>query len=86
MKTPDLTKAQTVAVAQSVLAVLVSFGVPMTDVQIVAVMGLVTAVSGILIYSDTRIREERNRTEQTRMSVQGEENVAMIMNTEEEGV
>lgn len=57
--TPDITRAQWVALAQAILAVLVAFGAPITDEQSIALMALAAVVAGILIHSDRGIRNGR---------------------------
>jgi len=65
---PNMTQPQIVAVAQSLVAVLVAFGAPLTDVQTAAVLGLVAVVSAALMHSDARVREARNASYQMEMA------------------
>jgi len=58
---PDATKVQVVAVVQAVLAVVVAFGVPVTDQQSVALIALAGVIGTVLIGADASIRRERAR-------------------------
>ncbi|MBA2726489.1 MAG: hypothetical protein H0U53_10905 [Actinobacteria bacterium] len=59
METPDITPAQIAAFAQPVIAMLVAFGVPMTDAQTTAIIGLSGTISTALIIADMFIRRAR---------------------------
>ena len=56
---PSITPAQIVAIVQPVLATLVAFGVPMTDAQTTAILGLSTSISLMLVLADALIRRAR---------------------------
>lgn len=58
---PDITKAQVVAIAQALIAVLVAFGAPITQDQSVALLGLTAVVAAVLVHGDARIRSSRNQ-------------------------
>lgn len=58
-KTPDITKAQIVAMVQAVIGVLISFSVPISDVQSSALLGLTTIIAALLIAGDAAIRRGR---------------------------
>jgi hypothetical protein len=59
MKRPDITPAQIVALVQAVIAVLVSFSVPISDVQSAGLLALTTIVASVLIVGDAAIRRGR---------------------------
>lgn len=59
MNTPSITPAQIVAIIQPVLAFLVAFGVPMSETQQSAVLGLAGTISTALIVADMFIRRAR---------------------------
>lgn len=59
MLTPDITKAQVAAVAQALLAVVVAFGVNITEEQSVALLGLSGIVAAVLTLADAAIRRGR---------------------------
>jgi|SRR5262245_18837118 len=58
---PDHTRLQLVAVAQAVLAVVIAFGVPITDQQSIALIALAGVVATALVTADAAIRRERAR-------------------------
>lgn len=59
MKTPDITRAQTIAIVQAILAVLVAFGVNLSEQQQTALLGLSAAVAVVLPLADAIIRNGR---------------------------
>jgi hypothetical protein len=61
METPDITKAQIIALVQAVLAVAVSFGVDLSDRQEAAILGLAGAIAVVLPLADAIIRNGRSR-------------------------
>ena len=61
METPDITKAQIVALVQAVIAVAVSFGVDLSDRQEAAILGLAGAIAVVLPLADAIIRNGRSR-------------------------
>lgn len=61
METPDITKAQIIALVQAVLAVAVSFGVDLSDRQESAILGLAGAIAVVLPLADAIIRNGRSR-------------------------
>lgn len=61
MKTPDITTAQIVAVAQSVIGLAVAFGAPITTAQATAIVAVVSGIAGVLLVSDAVIRNGRSR-------------------------
>lgn len=66
MKTPDITPVQIVAMVQAVIAVLVSFSVPISDVQSSALLGLTTIIAAVLIVGDAAIRRGRAKIIETK--------------------
>ncbi len=58
---PDATRVQMVALVQAVIAVVVAFGVPISDQQSVALIALAGVIGTVLIGSDAAIRRERAR-------------------------
>jgi hypothetical protein len=56
---PDITKAQIVAVVQSVIAVAAAFGLPLTSQQSTALIGLSGLIAVALTVSDSVIRNGR---------------------------
>lgn len=61
MQTPDITKAQILALVQAVIAVAVAFGVSLTSEQQAAILGLAGAVAIVLPIADAIIRNGRSR-------------------------
>lgn len=61
MEMPDITRLQVVAIVQAILAVLVSFGIDLTDRQETALLGLAGALAVVLPLSDAIIRNGRSR-------------------------
>lgn len=59
MNTPSITPAQIAAFLQPVIALLIAFGVPMTDAQTTAIIGLSGTISTALIVADMLIRRAR---------------------------
>lgn len=59
MHTPDITKAQVVAVAQAVIGAAVAFGAPVSEAQSISLMGLVATIAAVLFHSDAKIRAAR---------------------------
>jgi hypothetical protein len=59
LQTPDHTRLQMVAVAQAVIAVVIAFGVPIT--QSIALVALAGVVGTALVAADAAIRRERAR-------------------------
>jgi hypothetical protein len=59
MQTPDLTRAQILAVVKSLIAVAVAFGVPLHPSQQIALLALVGTLSVVLISADAMIRRAR---------------------------
>jgi hypothetical protein len=57
VKTPDVTKAQVLALMQAAIATAVAFGAPLTDVQQAALMAL--AVFVVLVAADVHLRRGR---------------------------
>lgn len=57
--TPDITKAQVVSVVTPVLAVLVAFGVDLSDAQQTAILGLAGVVATVVALGDAIIRHGR---------------------------
>lgn len=58
---PDHTRVQFAAVVQAVIAVLVAFGVDISDEQSVALLALSGILGSVLIAADAAIRRERAR-------------------------
>jgi hypothetical protein len=56
---PDVTKAQAIAIVQAVIAVAVAFGVPISDNQSVALLGLAGLIGTVLLGADLGIRRGR---------------------------
>lgn len=61
MNTPDITKAQLIALVQAILAVVVAFGVNLSQAQQTALLGLAGAVAIVLPMADAIIRNGRAR-------------------------
>lgn len=61
MATPDITRAQVVAVAQAVIACLVAFGTPIDETQAAALVTLSGVIAVGLFGSDAHIRNGRAR-------------------------
>ena len=61
IQTPDHTRLQLVAIAQAVLAVVIAFGVPITDQQSIALVALAGVIATALVTADAAIRRERAR-------------------------
>jgi hypothetical protein len=59
--TPDVKRAQLISVAQTVIAVAVAFGAPITDQQSIALVALAAGLGSLLVVSDAAIRRERVR-------------------------
>ena len=59
MKMPDVTPAQIVALAQAVAGVAVAFGLPLSEAQSVALIGLVGVIATVLFGADAKIRNGR---------------------------
>lgn len=59
MKTPDITKAQILAVAGAAIGVAVAFGAPLSQDQQFALLALVAAVAAVLIHEDVKLRGKR---------------------------
>ena len=72
METPDITKAQIIALVQAVLAVAVSFGVDLSDRQEAAILGLAGAIAIVLPLADAIIRNGRSRIYAAHISAQPE--------------
>jgi hypothetical protein len=60
MDTPDVTKAQIIALMQAVIGTAVAFGAPISDAQSVALLALVAVVAAFLTHSDAKIRVGRS--------------------------
>ena len=60
LDTPDITKAQIVAVIQPVITCAVAFGAPISEVQSAALLGLAGAISTALVIADAMIRRGRS--------------------------
>lgn len=56
---PDITKADVLAIIQAVVALLVAFGLELTDAQIAAIVGLSAAIAITLPLADARRRNGR---------------------------
>lgn len=61
METPDITRAQVIAILQAFLAVLVAFGVDLSERQETALLGLAGALAVVLPLADAIIRNGRSR-------------------------
>lgn len=61
MQTPDITKAQIVAIVQPVITCAVAFGAPISEQQTTALLGLAGAISTALVIADAIIRNGRAR-------------------------
>lgn len=61
MNMPDVTKAQIIALVQAVLALVIAFGVDLTEAQQTAIIGLAGAVAIVLPIADAIIRNGRSR-------------------------
>lgn len=56
---PDVTKADVLAIIQAVVAVLVAFGLNLTEVQQASILGLATALAVALPLADAKRRSKR---------------------------
>lgn len=61
MNTPDITRAQILALAQAVIAVAVAFGFDLSQQQQTALLGLAGAVAIVFPLADAIIRNGRAR-------------------------
>lgn len=61
METPDITKAQVVALLQAIIALAVAFGVSLSAEQQTALIGLAGAIAVVLPLADAIIRNGRSR-------------------------
>lgn len=59
MQMPDVTKAQLIALVQAIIAVLVAFSVPISEIQSAALLGMTTVLATVLIAGDAAIRRGR---------------------------
>ncbi len=59
MSTPSVTPVQIVALVQQVLALLVAFGINVTEAQSIAIVALSGTVGAMLLFADARIRGKR---------------------------
>lgn len=66
METPDITRAQIVAIIQPIVTCAIAFGAPISETQSVALIGLAGAVSSALALGDAIIRNGRSRIEAAR--------------------
>lgn len=61
MDTPDITKAQVIALLQAIIALAVAFGVSLSSEQQTAIIGLAGAIAVVLPLADAIIRNGRSR-------------------------
>lgn len=73
MQTPDITKAQILALIQAVLALAIAFGVDLSTEQQTAILGLAGAVAVVLPIADAIIRNGRSRIVAESIRAMGEE-------------
>lgn len=73
MQTPDITKAQVLALMQAVIALVVAFGVDLSTEQQTAILGLAGAVAVVLPIADAIIRNGRSRIVAESIRAMGEE-------------
>jgi len=59
MDTPDVTKAQIIAIIQPPVTLAIAFGAPITTAQETALMGMAGAISTALIVMDGLMRRAR---------------------------
>lgn len=59
MQTPDITKAQIIAIVQAIIAVAAAFGLSMSAEQQTAIIGLAGALAVVLPIADAIIRNGR---------------------------
>lgn len=59
MTTPSITPAQIVAFVQPFLTLLIAFGLPLTDLQVTAIIGVSGSLSTALVIADMFIRRAR---------------------------
>lgn len=62
LKTPDMTPAQLVAIVGAIVAVAVSFGVPISAGERDAILQLAAILGSVLFASDALIRHGRSRS------------------------
>lgn len=58
-ETPDVTKADIIALVQAVLALLIAFGLDLTDVQVASIIGLSAVLAGAIPIADAHRRAGR---------------------------
>jgi multisubunit Na+/H+ antiporter MnhB subunit len=73
METPDITRAQVVAIAQAILAVVVAFGIDLSETQQTAILGLAGALAIVLPLADAIIRNGRSRVYAASVTAQHDE-------------
>lgn len=56
---PDVTRADVLAIIQAVVAVLVAFGLNLTEIQQAAILGLASALAVALPLADAKRRSKR---------------------------
>lgn len=61
MKRPDITPAQIVALAVTIVALATAFGAPITEAQATAIVAVVGSLAGVLVVGDSVIRNGRSR-------------------------
>lgn len=59
MRTPDVTPAQIVGIAQAVLGVALAFALPISNEQSIAILALVAVIASVLFGADAKIRTAR---------------------------
>ncbi len=59
MSTPDVTKAQLLALAQAIIATLVAFGVNLNNAQQAALLTLSAVLASLLVAADVALRRGR---------------------------
>lgn len=61
MNTPDITKAQIVALVQACVALAIAFGINLSEPQQTAIIGLAGAIAIVLPLADAIIRNGRSK-------------------------
>lgn len=56
---PDVTKADVLAIIQAVVALLIAFGLDLSDVQVASIIGLSAVIAGVLPLADAKRRNGR---------------------------
>lgn len=84
MSTPDITKAQAVAIVQALIALVVAFGLDVSPEARDAIVQLATVLAAVLPLADAGVR--RKRAEVVRAEVEAMGSSPLELEGSEEGV